>query len=324
MNTKHFDYFIVIAETKNLSKASEQLKVSQPVLSRYLADLERRLGIRLFVQENRSFHITAAGEIYLNGVKRMKDLQTQMQRSFNAARGIRETALCIGLSPYRGGREIASFAPHLFARYPNLDLRVTEGHSRYLLQCLYERKISSLINLYHPDYMPRTKIASFLRSELLLAVPDFHPLAAYGSPSPAEPAPLTTRQLSRLTDISFVYLNSDTVLGYMADAACSRYGFTPRTLMRTVNSIAVSSLLATGSYAGFLLQNTAQGMNHMRFFHFPHPQYLYSGMIFREDYRPSGAEIYLYQLEFLQEQRTNPHILYQNDLGKRLLAEEAE
>lgn len=322
MNTKHFDYFIVIAETENLSKASERLKVSQPVLSRYLAGLEQKLGIRLFIQENRRFHITAAGEIYLNGIKRMKDLQTQMQRNMNALQGIRETSLNIGLSPYRGGREIAAFAPHLFSRYPNLDLKVTEGHSRYLLHCLYEGKISSLINLYHPDYMPRTRIATLVRSELLLAIPNYHPLAGQGSPSPADPAPLSVQNLRSLTDIPFVYLNQDTVLGYIADAACTRYDFTPHVLMRTVNSIAVNSLLSTGSYAGFCLQNTAEQMKHMRFFRFPHPQYLYSGMIFRENYHPADAEIYLYQLEFLQEQRANPHIVYQNELGKQLFSKE--
>ena len=78
MNTKHFDYFIAIAQTGSLSHASRRLGVSQPVLSRYLSGLEGELGIPLFLWDKRKLHITEAGEIYLSGVLRMKELQTRV------------------------------------------------------------------------------------------------------------------------------------------------------------------------------------------------------------------------------------------------------
>lgn len=44
MNTKHLAYLSAIAESGSLSAAARKLKISQPVLSRYLAKTEQELG----------------------------------------------------------------------------------------------------------------------------------------------------------------------------------------------------------------------------------------------------------------------------------------
>ena len=50
MNTKHLDYIRIIAETGSLSDAAKRLGVTQPVLSRYIARVERVLGVQLFIK----------------------------------------------------------------------------------------------------------------------------------------------------------------------------------------------------------------------------------------------------------------------------------
>lgn len=317
MNTKHFDYITTIAQTGNLSHASRLLGVTQPVLSRYVANLESQLGVRLFIKANRQLHITDAGNIYLNGVRRMKELQTQMMRSLDILQGIQELNLSIGMSPYRGGRELASFYPDLLGHFPNLNLKVAEGSSRQLLDQLYRKELSAIINLYDSALMPGTQAATLIKAELLVAIPDYHP-AAIQAQEDAPPGTLTARQLSRLHDIPFVYLDSDTLLGQVADQACQRYDFKPQVLLRTANSIAVTSLLTSGSYAGFVLESTTRELTHMRFFRFPHPVTLCSGMVFLEDHPPTAAESYLYSLVYEQARRTTPGFLYQNELGKYL------
>lgn len=330
MNTKHFDYITAIAQTGSLSQASKLLGVTQPVLSRYVANLEAQLGVRLFIKANRQLHITDAGNIYLNGVRRMKELQTQMTRSLDILQGIEELNLSIGMSPYRGGRELASFYPDLLGHFPNLNLKVAEGSSRQLLEQLYRKELSAIINLYDSTLMPRTKAATMIKAELLIAIPDYHPVASQpqeevppGTHAASQqhkeaPPTLTARQLNSLHDIPFVYLDSDTLLGQIADQACRRYEFTPQVLLRTANSIAVTSLLKSGSYAGFVLESTTQDLDHMRFFRFPHPVTLYSGMIFLEEHQPTAAETYLYYLIYEQARHATPGVLYQNELGKYL------
>lgn len=319
MNTKHFDYFITIAETRNLSHAARRLGVSQPVLSRYLADLEQELNVKLFYHENRRLHITVAGQIYLNGVKRMKELKAQMLRSFDSLQHNKELTLRLGMSPFRGGHELASFYPKLLDRYPSLNLIITEGNSQELLEKLYRRELSAILNLYDASQMPHTKIATLTKSEVLVVLPNYHPLAGFSNSSASKPATLTVQQLCSLTDVLFVYLGSPTILGQVIEQACLRYEFAPQTLLRTCNSIAISSLLASGSYAGFLLQETAETMTDLIYFRFPHPLYLYSGLIFSDEHQPDEIEQYLYWLKYQQVKVATPNLLYVNDLGKRLL-----
>ena len=50
MNTRQLTYVLSIAETGNLSAAAKELGVSQPALSKYLAELEDELGTELFLR----------------------------------------------------------------------------------------------------------------------------------------------------------------------------------------------------------------------------------------------------------------------------------
>lgn len=319
MNTNHFDYFIAIAGTGSLSMASRRLGVSQPVLSRYLSNLENSLDTCLFFRDSHQFHITQSGRIYLNGIMRMKELQTQMLRSMNTLRGVQTQDLSIGMSPYRGGQELAAFYPGLLSRYPNLNLRVTEDNASGLMEKLYHKELSAIINLYDPDLMPDTKAATLIKTELLLVLPSYHSLCSNCETDENGIGFLTAEQFCSLNDVLFISAGEDSVIGQIIDSICLRYHFSPQSLLRTSNAIAISSLIASGSYAGFRLQNTLSKQTNIRYFHLPHPSYLYSGMIFLNDHQPTEMEQYLYYLEYLQAMQDTPHILYVNPFGQQLI-----
>lgn len=319
MNTKHFDYFIAIAETGCLTHAARRLGVSQPVLSRYVSGLEQQLGTPLFRWDGHMFRTTPAGEVYRNGIMRMKELQTQMLRSLKTLQGIETRVLRIGMSPYRGGRELASFYPDLLSRYPTLDLFITEGPASELLDKLYKKELSTIINLYDPDLMPRTNIATLIRAELLLVLPSYHPVCGGVSANMEHPLTITSQQLSSLDDVLFVCFDSSSIIGQVIRRTCLRYNFTPQTLLKTGNSIAISSLIASGSYAGFQLYNSGLNGRDVCFFHLPHPVYLHSGMIFAENHQPAEIEQYLYYLEYLQAKKDTPDILSVNETGRQIL-----
>lgn len=55
MELRVLNYFLAIAREENFTRAAEQLHVTQPMLSRRIADLEEELGVKLFT---RSSHIS--------------------------------------------------------------------------------------------------------------------------------------------------------------------------------------------------------------------------------------------------------------------------
>ena len=58
MDTRVLKYFLTVAQTNNITKAAEQLHITQPTLSRQIMDLETELDIKLFNRENRRLQLT--------------------------------------------------------------------------------------------------------------------------------------------------------------------------------------------------------------------------------------------------------------------------
>jgi DNA-binding transcriptional LysR family regulator len=65
MELKQLQYFLAVAETLNFSRASESLYISQPALSYQIAELERELGVELFVRDRRKVFLTPEGQALL-------------------------------------------------------------------------------------------------------------------------------------------------------------------------------------------------------------------------------------------------------------------
>lgn len=67
-NMKALRAFDAAARHGNFTRAAEELGIRQPAISRYVAELEKETGIRLFERSGRAAHLTPAGEVYHHGV----------------------------------------------------------------------------------------------------------------------------------------------------------------------------------------------------------------------------------------------------------------
>ena len=71
MNRNQLKYFVAAAEHRSFTKAAEQMYISQPTLSRHIADLENTLNVELFERTTRKVSLTAAGVLFLNEAKQI-------------------------------------------------------------------------------------------------------------------------------------------------------------------------------------------------------------------------------------------------------------
>ncbi|OON92055.1 MAG: hypothetical protein ATN34_01060 [Epulopiscium sp. Nele67-Bin002] len=69
MDFKELNYVIALADFQQMTKAAEQLFISQPSLSKYIKTLEDSLGIKLFNKVGNRFVLTYAGECYVESAK---------------------------------------------------------------------------------------------------------------------------------------------------------------------------------------------------------------------------------------------------------------
>ena len=61
MELRVLNYFLVIAREENITRAAQSLHITQPTLSRQIAQLEEELGVRLFRRGNHSIVLTEEG-----------------------------------------------------------------------------------------------------------------------------------------------------------------------------------------------------------------------------------------------------------------------
>jgi len=64
MDAKHLTFFKRTAELENMTKAADELMVSQPFLSRVIAELEKELGVELFDRIGRGIMLNSYGKVF--------------------------------------------------------------------------------------------------------------------------------------------------------------------------------------------------------------------------------------------------------------------
>lgn len=65
MDIEHIREFTTLAKTLNFTKTASQLNISQPVLSKHIADLERMIHAKLFLRDRSPIELTPIGEVFL-------------------------------------------------------------------------------------------------------------------------------------------------------------------------------------------------------------------------------------------------------------------
>jgi len=115
--------FVRAGETGSFSRVARELGVSQPSISRMVADLEARLGVKLLLRTTRHVKPTDAGRVFL---ERARQILGDLDDAENAARGadsLRGT-LRVALSGSFGTREVVPRLPDFVARYPKLGIEL--------------------------------------------------------------------------------------------------------------------------------------------------------------------------------------------------------
>ena len=75
IGNKTMQYLMAIKNYKNITAAANSLYISQPALSKYLQNLESRLGIQLFNRIGYQFYLTYEGVRFLEYAQRIISLE---------------------------------------------------------------------------------------------------------------------------------------------------------------------------------------------------------------------------------------------------------
>ena len=139
MELQQLEYFVVIAECENLTKAAQRLHVSQPSLSRTLHALEDELGTMLFDRIGRNIVLNDAGQIALERALGVLDSTDTIKRDIEAFVHDKNLVVNIYTPVPMGDAQTALIG--FKKRYPDIHLRVGSYNTTY----------SDRLKLFRPD-----------------------------------------------------------------------------------------------------------------------------------------------------------------------------
>jgi|SRR5688572_14200724 len=117
--------FSKVVGTGSLSAAARELGLSVALVSRRLAGLEARLGVRLINRTTRRLHLTDEGASYFETCARLLTEIQEADAAVAARRGDAQGDLKVALPASFGHQHVAPLVPQFVARYPNVRLALS-------------------------------------------------------------------------------------------------------------------------------------------------------------------------------------------------------
>lgn len=92
MKMKQLEYLLKIAECGSITKASEQLFVSQPTLTKAVMNLEEEYGVQLLVRKTRGVELTADGKRFVHYARGVLTAASALRSNFSGTQGAGSTS----------------------------------------------------------------------------------------------------------------------------------------------------------------------------------------------------------------------------------------
>ena len=137
--------FYVVAKNKHMTKASEELHISQPAISQSIKKLEDQLGGTLFLRSNKGMELTEEGKMFYEYVKGALDLINNAEHEFTSFKDLSKGEIKIGCSTTLTKLVLMDVLEKFHIDYPNININITNGLTRDLINDLKLGKLDFVI-----------------------------------------------------------------------------------------------------------------------------------------------------------------------------------
>lgn len=255
LDFKELQYIACIARNQNLTKASQELYISQPSLSKFLHNLEQNRGIKLFDRLGNKFVLTYAGERYLEYAERILLIKKDLDDEMNDISALRDGRLNIAFPQTRCAYMAPAILPEFKKAYPNIKVNLFEASSNELEKLLLNGKVDVAI-FNGPVNHPELASEILANEELVLAVSQNHPLANSGKTVKGCNHPWV--DLKWFKNENFILHYSEQRTEQIAMQLFSQKKMEPRVILRTHSTEAAVRLAASGFGVCFVSENNVK------------------------------------------------------------------
>lgn len=155
----------------SFSKAAQQLFVTQPALSLAIQRVEQQIEMPLFDRSSRPLALTAAGQVYIDAIKKEMILEQDLKRQLGDIRDRNTGSLRLGGSHYINAYILPEILAGFQAEYPGIQIALQENDSAELAQMLTGKELDLTFSCNSAFIEDFDHFPAFY-DHILLAVPD--------------------------------------------------------------------------------------------------------------------------------------------------------
>ena len=145
VNLELYRIFYVVAKHKHMTKASEELHISQPAISQSIKKLEDQLGGTLFLRSNKGMELTEEGKMFFEYIKGALELINNAENEFTSFKDLSKGEIKIGCSTTLTKLILLDALKKFHFDYPNINFDITNDLTSNLINDLKLGKLDFVI-----------------------------------------------------------------------------------------------------------------------------------------------------------------------------------
>jgi LysR family pca operon transcriptional activator len=250
LKLRHLQCLVMVAQERNLVRAAEALSLTQPAVSKTVAELEEIVGRQLLLRRRRGVELTPAAEVLVrHAVSALRGLREGMGLAMDQPEAD-QLRVAVGALPNMVANLLPEAVASLNEAHPALRVRVMSGTNAQLMTQLRQGEIDVVLGrLAQASAMADLAFEQLFSEPLLLVVRPGHPLASRRKPT-----------LDALAAHPLVLPVSGTLIRHTADAFLIAQGLAlPNRLVEAADTSFVVGLLQRCDAVWFAPQGAVEG-----------------------------------------------------------------
>ena len=292
MEIRNPDYLVEIARQRGISRAAEQLFVTQSTLSQYLLKLEAEVGTPLFLRDQGKLTLTDAGRICVAAAEDILRIERTAEASVAALQS--RGQIDLGVTSAWGMALVADLLPEFRRAYPYVTLRITENRSyRQIKAALRAGRVDLAVMAVTPDDdVPAQGYVHLRQEEIVLVLPADHPFCREQA---GDTVPRSVLSCA-LREVPFLLSCRDSSIRRLEEAVFTQLVFRPNVVCELNRDDFTQKMVANGVGAAIVPAADIRGFSTVRAFRFDPPLCREDILVFRRNVERTEAMTCLEQI----------------------------
>ena len=248
MNLNHLHIFYAVAEEGSISRGAARLHISQPAVSKQIAEFERTLHAPLFDRLPKGIRLTEAGSVLHECARRLFAVEAEAETALQQLRGLETGQLVIGASTSIGAYFLPVVLADFHKKHPGVSVRMEIANTERIQRDLEAGTLD--IGFTEGVHSPRLETVVFHQDELVVIAAPEQAARLLG---PDEPL-----RLARLCMEPFVLREKGSGTRAVFEEALQKRGLSVRAALTLGSTEAIKKAVAAGAGIAVVSQITVE------------------------------------------------------------------